>query len=240
VIVALRLPAVSNAIGGIENRLRAGSAKASGRQGKFARFFLRPFYSSCLAIWRWTGRISDVHLRAGVRVTALIFTCAIAIAVLIMAAYIIVSIVVCIIFLAMLAWGLSMWLGNNRSGTVSSVTRYTSDWLGRSREEHFDGEGHKVAESKPETNWLGQTKMVTKDTESNVIGESKVQTNWLGDKKTVHTDAEGNVTGESRPDGDWLGKPKTVHTDPDGNVTGESREETDLFGERKTVRYENK
>jgi len=237
VTVALRLPGVSNAVNSIENRLRAGSAKASGRQGKFARFFQRPFYGSCLAIWRWTRRISDVHLRAGVRVTALIFVCAIAFALLAMAAYIIVAIVVFMIVLAIIGWVLSL-SGNSRPGTVRGVTRYTTDWIGRPKQEHFDNAGHKVAESKPETNWLGQTKLVTKDGAGNVIGESKLETDLLGRPKIVHKDAEGIVTGESKPRTDWVGKPKTVHTDPDGNATGESREETDLLGRRKTVHYE--
>jgi hypothetical protein len=83
VITALRLPAVSGAIGSLENRLRAGAARAAERKGKFARFFRRPFFGSCLALWRWTAPISDVHLRSGVRVTALIFTCAIAITLLV-------------------------------------------------------------------------------------------------------------------------------------------------------------
>ena len=180
-IAALRLAPVSNAIAGMEYRLRAGSEKAAARQGKFARFFLRPFYSACLAIWRWTDRISDIHLRAGVRVTALIFTCAIAVALLVMAAYIIFAIVICIVFLAILVWVLSLWLGEDRSsGTVTNVTRYTSDWFGQPKQEHFDNAGQKVAETKAETTWLGQTKLVTKDTEGNLIGESKPDTDWLG------------------------------------------------------------
>jgi len=238
VIVALRLPVVSNAVSSIENRLRAGATKASARQGKFARFFQRPFYRSCLALWRWTNPISDVHLRAGVRVTALIFVCAIAIALLAVAAYLIVAIVAFIIALVIIGWILSLLLGSNRSGTVSSVTRYTSDWFGQPKQEHFDNAGHKIGESRVETNLLGQTKLVTKDTDGNVVAESERDADWLGNPKTVHKDAEGNVTGESRPDTDWLGEPKTVYTDADGNVTGESREETDLLGRRKTVHYE--
>ena len=75
VITALRLKPVSATVNSIENWLRSGSAKAADREGKFARFFQRPFFGSCLAIWRWTTPISDVHLRAGVRATTLIFVC---------------------------------------------------------------------------------------------------------------------------------------------------------------------
>lgn len=234
-IAALRLPAVSGAVNAIENWLRSGSAKASARQGKFARFFQRPFFAFCLAIWRWTAHISDIHLRAGVRVTALIFVCGIAITLLLVAAYVIVAIVVIMVALAILGWVLSL---SGNSGKVKTVTRYRTDWIGRPKQEHFDSSGHKVGESRAEKDWLGRPKLVHKDAEGKVIGESKPDADWLGRPKVVHTDTEGHVTGESKPDTDWLGKPKTIHTDAEGNVTGESREETDLLGQRKTVHYE--
>ena len=235
VIVTLRLPAISGAVNAIENWLRAGSVKASARQGKFARFFQRPFFGFCLAIWRWTTRISDIHIRAGVRVTALIFVCGIAVTLLVMAAYIIVAIVVIVAAFAILGWVLSL-SGNSRK--VKTVTRYTTDWVGQPKQEHFDDSGKKVGESRPEKDWLGQPKLVHKDAEGKVIGESRPDTDWLGQPKLVHKDAEGNVVGESRPETDLLGQPTTVHTDAEGKVTGESREETDLLGERKTVHYE--
>ncbi len=50
VIAALRLTPVSAAVNSIENWLKRGSANAAGREGKFARFFQRPFFGSCLAI----------------------------------------------------------------------------------------------------------------------------------------------------------------------------------------------
>ena len=77
-VAALRLAAVSGAVDSVEKWLRAGSAKAAAKEGKFARFFERPFYRASLAIWRWTAQIRDVHLRAGVRVTALILISGIA------------------------------------------------------------------------------------------------------------------------------------------------------------------
>src|ERR1039458_2424200 len=97
VITALRLTRVSATVNSIENWLRSGSAKAAERDGKFARFFQRPFFGSCLAIWRWTARIPDVHLRAGVRATTLIFVCGIAINLIVIAFYVIVVIAVIVI-----------------------------------------------------------------------------------------------------------------------------------------------
>jgi len=250
VISALRLPPVSGTVNSIENWLKRGSSKAAEREGKFARFFQRPFFGSCLAIWRWTARIPDVHLRAGVRATTLIFVCGIAINFILIALYVVVVIAVIVIGFAIFGWILSLSnpKGNPRddsgenpredSGDRKVVTRHTSDWFGRPKQEHFDETGQKIGESRPDTDWLGQPKMVHEDAEGNVVGESKPDTDWLGNPKTVHTDADGDFTGESKPDTDWLGQPKTVHTDADGNVIGESREETDVFGQRQTVRYD--
>lgn len=234
VITALRLPPVSGTVNSIENRLKRGSAKAAEREGKFARFFQRPFFGSCLAIWRWTTPIPDVHLRAGVRATTLIFVCGIAINLIVIALYVIVVIAAILIGLAVFLWILSL----SGQGERKVVTRYTTDWFGRPKQEHFDEAGQKIGESRPDSDWLGQPKMVHKDAEGNVVGESKSDTDWLGNPKTVHMDADGNRTGESVSETDWLGAPKTVHKDADGNIVGESREETDIFGQRQTVRYD--
>jgi hypothetical protein len=234
VITALRLTRVSATVNSIENWLRSGSAKAAERDGKFARFFQRPFFGSCLAIWRWTTPIPDVHLRAGVRATTLIFICGIAINLIVIALYVIVVIAVIVIGFAIFFWILSL----SSQGERKVVTRYTTDWFGRPKQEHFDASGEKIGESRPDTDWLGQSKMVHEDALGNVVGESKPDTDWLGNPKTVHTDADGTRIGESRPDTDWLGTPMIVHRDADGNVTGESRDETDIFGQPQTVRYE--
>ena len=234
VITALRLPTLSGTVNSIENWLKRGSARAAAREGKFARFFQRPFFGSCLAIWRWTTPIPDVHLRAGVRATTLVFVCGIAVNIILIALWGIVVIAVILIGLAILGWILSL----SSSGERKVVTRYTTDWFGRPKQEHFDDSGQKIGESRPDTDWLGQPKMVHKDAEGNVVGESKPDTDWFGNPKTVHTDAEGTRIGDSAPDTDWLGTPKTVHMDADGNVNGESREEADIFGQRQTVRYD--
>lgn len=237
-IATLRLPAVSGRVNSIDNWLRSGSDRAAARQGKVARFFQRPFFALCLSIWRWTATLPDPHLQAGVRLTALIFLCAVAVMLLVTAAYIVIAIVVALAILALCLWLLSVWAGSGSSGTTTRVTRYATDWLGRPKQEHFDGSGHKVGETKASSDWLGRPKTVHTDADGNVVGESKPDTDWLGHPKTVHMDAKGNVTGESRPDTDLLGQPKTVHADAEGNVTGESREETDLLGRRQTVRYD--
>jgi hypothetical protein len=234
VITALRLPPVSSTVNSIENWLKRGSVRAAEREGKFARFFQRPFFGSCLAIWRWTTPIPDVHLRAGIRATTLIFVCGIAINFILIAIYVAVAVIVIVVGFAIFFWILSL----SGQGERKVVTRYTTDWFGQPKQEHFDETGQKIGESRPDTDWFGNPKMVNKDADGNIVGESKPDTDWFGNPKTVHTDADGNRIGESVPDTDWLGTPTTVHKDADGNVIGESREETDIFGQRQSVRYD--
>ena len=102
-------------------------------------------------------------------------------------------------------WMLSVWAGRG-SGTTTQVTRYTTDWIGRPKQEHFDGDGNKVGESRPDTDWLGNPKMVNTDAEGNVIGESKPDTDWLGNPKTVHRDTQGNVVTAKRSPGHRLAR----------------------------------
>ena len=233
-IVSLRIAAVSVAINSLENWLKWYADKAKVREGKFARFFQRPFFSSCLAIWRWTATIADEHLCAGARATTLIFVCGIAIYLSLIAIYIVIAIAVLIIGFMIFIWILSL----SGSGERKVTTRYLTDWPGRSKQEHFDESGTKIGESIAETDWLGNPKMVNKGANGDIVGESKLDTDWLGKPKIVHIDASGNFIGESAPDTDLLGNPKTVHTDAEGSVVSESRDETDIFGQKQSVRYE--
>jgi hypothetical protein len=235
-ITGLRLPAISEKVNLIEQWLQRGSVKAAESDSKFARFFRRPFFDVSLAVWRWTTPISDAHLRAGVRTATLMIVGCIALTLLVMAVYIIVVIAVFLLLLVGALWILSHSGSSGPSDQSRIVTRETTDWFGRPKQEHFDGSGQKIGESRPDSDWLGRPKTVNMDAAGNVVGESKADTDWLGNPKIVHTDAQGNFTGESRPDTDWFGQPKTVHTDAEGNVIAESREETDFFGRPQTVR----
>ncbi len=239
-VEAMRLQVVSEKINAIERWLNQGATRAAERDGKFARFFQRPFYRSCLAAWRWSRFIPDAHLRAGARATMLIFICGIAAGLLLLAAYLAFAVVslVIILFIVALIFGLIALIPSQEgSGSRNVITEHTTDWLGRPKQEHFDTSGNKIGESEYGTDWFGNPKMVHKDADGNFVGESRPDTDWFGNPKTVHTDAEGHVIGESRPETDWLGQPKTVHTDAEGNVVGESRKEADIFGQTQSVRY---
>jgi hypothetical protein len=126
VITALRLTLVSAKVNSIENWLKRGSTSAGEREGKFARFFQLPFFGSCLAIWRWTQPIPDVHLRAGVRATTLIFVCGIVINLILIALYVVVVVAVIVIGFAIFCWILSL----SGQGEPRVITRYTTDWFG--------------------------------------------------------------------------------------------------------------
>ncbi len=236
-IAILRLPSISGAIDSIEGWLRTRRDKATENQGKFARFVSRPFYAQCLFVWRCTAPIPDAHVRAGMRLAILIIVSAGSLLLLVTAAYVLFAIVIFLFVLAIAFWIFSLWAGSGSSDTITTVTRRTSDWLGRPKEVHVDGSGKKIGESRATTDWIGNPKTVHTDTRGNVVGESRPTKDWLGNPKTVHKDAAGNAVGESRPSRDWIGNPITVHTDKDGNKTGESREETDLLGRRKVVNY---
>ena len=175
-IATLRLPKASNAVNSIENWLRAGSARAAARQGKLARFFQRPWFVVCLALCRWTAGLPDPHLRAGIRLTSLILLCGVAVILVVSAAYIVVAVIVVLAVLALFLWLLSIWAGSGSSGRKTRITRYTTDWLGRPRQEHFDSSGYKVGETRPSSDWLGRTRMVHTDAEGKVVGESRPET----------------------------------------------------------------
>lgn len=230
-VTAMRLEMVSQAVDSIENWLKKGSTKAASKQGKFARFVQRPFFASSLAIWRWTTPIPDAHLKAGVRIAALILIAGVAVTLVVVAVYVIIAIVVLVLTVILMGWFLSLHAEPSVGGaSPRAVTRVAKDWFGKPKQEHFDSAGNKIGESRPEKDWLGKPKLVHTDAQGNKVGESRPDKDWLGQPKTVHTDNEGHVTGESRPDKDWLGNPKTVHTDPEGNVTGESRVTKDWLG----------
>ena len=238
-IVALRLHAVSGAVHSIENWLNSGSARARDSDGKFARFFKRPFFSACLAIWRWTAPIPDPHLRAGVRLATLIIITGIAVVLLIMAIEILVAIAILILLIVVAGWFLSHSGNSGGRDDEETVTRHTTGFLGGRKDVHFDGADRKIAETTRETDWLGNPKLVRRDLDGNIVSESTPENDWLGNSKLVERDTDGTVISESTRESDWLGNSVTVQRDAEGNVIRESHEEEDIFGNKETV-HENK
>ena len=236
-LAVLRLPAVSDALHRLENWFTRGRANAARSQGKWARFVKRPFFGCCGALWRWTAQVADMHLKAALRLTALIFVGVAVVGLAIMAAYILIVIAMIAIALSLIVGALYLWANSGSSGGKRTVTRNTTDWLGRPKQEHFV-DGEKVGETVHDTDWLGRPKLVHKDAEGHKTGESKPDTDWLGNPIMVDRDADGNKVGTSRPDTDWLGNPITVHRDADGNVIAESRPDTDWLGRPQSVREE--
>lgn len=237
-VAALRFPGTSGFINLADKWLIERYSNAKTSNGKFSRFVARTFFGMCLTIWRRTEAVADPHLRAGLRLTTVVFISAATLSFVAMAVYLLVIVAVIVIGIAIALWALSLWAGTGSRGPRTVITRQPTDWIGQPRQEHFDVSGRKVGESRETRDWLGQPKTVHSDARGRVVGESRLTTDWMGDPKTVHRDTGGNVIGESRPDSDWMGAPKTVHRDAQGNVIGESREETNILGRSQTVRYE--
>jgi hypothetical protein len=98
--------------------------------GRFSRFFLRPGFASACAVWTATRNVSDPHLRAGVRVAALLYLAEIGLGVLVVVGYILVLIVLMIVALIITFWVLSHVLSGASSkacGNCGSKEHATRD-----------------------------------------------------------------------------------------------------------------
>lgn len=234
-----------------EHRFAERQVRAQGKIGKFTRFFTRPLLRGCLAIWAVTRRLSDPHLRAGVRLTIFLYFFGLMVGLLLVVGYVLVMIVLAIIALIVIAWILGKMLGGD---SRPSRTRWTprfdyspsppslgfSDrpreshkregWFGGTYLQHTNGEGERVGESRKREDWLGHAYSEHTDAEGQKTGKSREREDWLGRPYTEHRDAEGKKTGESRKREDWLGHPYEEHKDAEGKKTGESRKREDWLG----------
>jgi hypothetical protein len=233
-----------------EERLVVGYARATGKTGKFARYFTKPLYGGSLFIWRKTQPVGDAHLRAGIRVAALLYFATLMISLMVFVGYIIIAIVVGIAIILFAIWALSRGLTENleRESRGSShyggdlqrrlkLSRSATDFLGQPKMEHFDEHGRKIAETRPGRDFIGSPIEEHFDHTGRKIGESRPTTDFLGDPKTEHFDGSGQKTGESRTTTDFLGSPKVEHFDERGKKTGESRPDKDILGDS-VIRHE--
>src|ERR1035437_8407162 len=56
----------SNSINGWERHFDRSLSKARDREGKFARYFLRPLHAGSLKLWSLSEPIQNVHIQSGV------------------------------------------------------------------------------------------------------------------------------------------------------------------------------
>ncbi len=228
----IRVSRLTEGITLVEKRVASGSEDLASQHGNVARFVRRPIYSAMLGVFRLTASVADIHFRAGIRLSAVLFIWAVAVALLATIAYIALAVILTVVVLAVIARVLGAIFPNS---TIVRFSRLTTDWMGRPKEEHFDASGNKLGESRPDTDWLGRPITVHTDARGKEVGESRTETDVLGGPIVVHSDAQGNKTGESRPEFDLLGRPTAVHTDVLGNIASESREEVDALGRPRSV-----
>lgn len=229
-VSAISADGMTDWINNWEQTFRSKRDKAREKEGKFARFFRRPFWGGSLKLWTATDGLSSAHVRAGLRMAVALYFWAVMIFLLAITAYITVAIVV-LIFMVAIAYkiyefsqtGGRTTVRYDNSGRTLGTSRQTTDWLGKPKTETFDASGKKVGESKPTQDWLGRPKVEHFDDKGAKTGESKPTEDWLGRPKTEHFDEAGHKTGESRPTEDWLGRPKVEHFDERGAKAGETK-----------------
>jgi hypothetical protein len=98
---------LSASINAWEQYFKRTLSKAQGREGKFARYFLRPLHAGSLKLWSVSKPIQNVHLRSGTRLAALAYFWAVMLFALVAAVYLIVAIVILIVVLAIIGWFLN-------------------------------------------------------------------------------------------------------------------------------------
>ncbi len=225
---ALRLSGFSTLIDSWGDGFVSRRARINSESGKLARYFLRPVCAIASSIWSSTAGLTDHDLRAGLRLTSLLYLLAFALAMLLLVGY--AMLMALVFFLVACA---TLWLiGYALSGGSSSVrVPSVSSWFRSSRKVHRDVHHRVVGESRKPTLPLGDARTTHFDASGQQTGESRETTGVLfGNAKTVHYDQQGNETGESRTRetllSGWpaLRKAVTDHHDEAGNTIGESRE----------------
>jgi len=121
--VSFSLVLITSAINGWEAYFDKSFEKATGREGKFSRYFLRPLHWGSLKLWSASQTLPDEHLRAGVRLSTIIYFWAVMTFLLVATIYIIVALVILIIIMAIIGWFLSQ--GRQSEERTSRESTYT-------------------------------------------------------------------------------------------------------------------
>ena len=207
-------------------------ARAQGATGRFSRFFLGPMFASASGIWKLSRNVSDPHLRAGVRVAALLYLAGLALGTLVIIGYVLVLIVVIIIAIIITFWLLSYALeGGSSSGSRVARSVRKTGFFGGQKTVHYNEVGSKLGESRQTTDFFGRPRTEHFDALGRQTGRSEAETDFFGDERVVHRDEHGRKVGMSRPEVGLFGDEKIVHYDERGYKTGESRHRKGLFGD---------
>lgn len=223
---------------GFQRRLE----QARSASGKYARWFKRPLYGGLNLWWKATQGIPFFHLRAGLRVTGLLYFGGLMIYLLVTVVYVMVALIV---------FGLILWIVGKVSGwwdedkkptilrtppippakprtPIDPVPPLPTIRKSIRREgvtgpywEHFDRDDNKVAESRLIEGVTGPYIEHT-DVHGNKIGETRDIDGVFG-RYAEHTDARAEKTAESRAY-DGVLQSYTEAVDTHGEKVRESRE----------------
>lgn len=191
--------------------------------GPVGRYFLRPLGAGSSALWRRTAAVQSPHLRAGVRILVLGYFWAIMIALLAVALYVIIGIVITILLLVAVFWILGHVLGGGSPSVTPSRVRaaFAAKSTGDDVIHQVGLRNKKVYAG---TNWFNEELKGRVDDEGNIYKG----TNWLNEEKIGRIDNEGDIyKGTS-----WLNEEKVGRIADDGTLYKGSN----WFTEEKTGR----
>jgi uncharacterized membrane protein len=224
-----------------ESTLHKWSQRADGHDGRIARYLFVPFLNVSLWVWTKTRRVSDPHLRAGLRATTVLYLGALMVGLGILAAYLFVMAVLMVVALIFVVFALlaalHVFFAERESGSSQqnslwrgvAKSRVRKDFFGDRREDLYDDRGRKIGEVRRSSGLFGEKDEVFRDDVK--VGERRRSSTITGEPKwNEYVDDE--KVGESRTRKDFWGDPVEEHFDDQGTKTGESREYNDLFGGR--------
>lgn len=92
---------------------------ASPREGKFARYFAGPVSRGSLWVWNRTAALENQNIQTGLRLTIALYFWSVMIALLVLAVYVIVGLIVLALVIAAIGWVLSQSNGETSSHTTT-------------------------------------------------------------------------------------------------------------------------
>ncbi|HET9283006.1 MAG TPA: hypothetical protein VFR24_13690 [Candidatus Angelobacter sp.] len=224
-----------------ESTLNKWLQPAGGHNGRIARYLVVPFLNGSLWVWTKARRVSDPHLRAGLRATAVLYLGAFMVGLGILAAYLFIMAVLLVVVLIFVVFALLaafyLFFAERESGSSQqnslwrgvAKSRVRKDFFGNRREDLYDDRGRKIGEVRRSSGLFGEKDEVFHDDVK--VGERRQSSTITGEPKWNEY-VDDKKVGESRTRKDFWGDPVEEHFNNQGTKTGESREYTDMLGDR--------
>ena len=168
---------ITDSVNGWEEEFSSGVEKARGSDSKDARYIARPLHGTGLAICRLTRRVSSDHLKAGIRLAAILY--------------------ISMIVLALLAAVIAAWL----FAAAVTLVILAATWIFGSKEE----ERPTARTRTPTTEFGGYTPVrgsfyrgsswFTEEMAGRVDDEGNIYrgTSWINEERIGRVDADGTI-----------------------------------------------